>query len=443
MAEVYHIMQTGEFCGQGRFLKIETQLYADNSISKLFGLDWDDNHLQFSTTITYDDVYTNGQISNMFFDIPVDKSEPLLMHLQAIDHIEKKIGEKTIQQKSPISGQGQVVYIDRDEKKMSTKLRFPRYYLPDGLNGIDNVIVETILNDENTVRFLDTDGNDIHALDRIPSESTLLATHNLAFDYIIGQLKTQYNNFFTDINQEYDLDYVKKRLSWVDYWDDKYADMINNAKKLMKIIKEAGGEDIEEIILMGSLARNDKIPDDYDFLILVNDPDNLRIILNPDKYSTEERRSTIGLRRYNVQDVTDGLCKELGITAKLDKLSRDTYKMDEEKRRWRDEPHQLPFGMDYTTMDLNSFYANTLGNRQKMTNLMKNKVTPAYWLDALTDGLVLRGDELIPIAPKYKKEIATMQDILKQAEKERWWNHRNDFRLLHNNRRHQDEEEYY
>jgi hypothetical protein len=71
-----------------------------------------------------------------------------------------------------------------------------------------------------------------------------------------------------------------------------------------------------------------------------------------------------------------------------------------------------------------------------MAELMKSKVTPAYWIDVLQDGRALKNDELVPIAGMYSKQIEMMGTILRQAIDESWKSHRMDYAFKANQSRH-------
>lgn len=209
----------------------------------------------------------------------------------------------------------------------------------------------------------------------------------------------------------------------VDYWDARHQGLIAGAEKIGKAINNSRlRENVQSIILYGSLARKDKIPDDIDLVMIVDSKDK---ILEPTKYyvTADEKRPL----QYNTKDVTNGLVLELGILPEL--MSFSTKENDFFARKGQRNAADLLFSRYGGRLNLNTLPAEFFTDSQIRENLMRIKFTPAYYRDILVDGFVYNrtsGKFDVPACYAYSDTINELNMLLEKARKESWGNINND-----------------
>ena len=376
--------------------------------------------------------------------IPSDnQGDSIYSHLQALSHVLGLIPAMSYQEEEAAFVRGKAVQIHKDEDSVSleSRIRFPRAYFPKGLIAEEEAKIEelrirtTLGEDGYSSKIESAGGNIINPFFDLPRAKDLVLRHSSLVEGIIRTAEDQNLSPYS-YEEEYVKEHISPRLTHVDRWNKRAEDMFSSARFLASIIsRSALAGYIHDVILYGSLARDDRVPDDIDMLVIVDDPD--KRVLNPKDYSEEEMMVETfgeGLVRYDIEAITDGLFEEMGLVPQMRDYAVATYGIPQgEEMRWRvenrlEEPNSMPLGKVGATVDLNSVYLADIANEEGIRHMMQNKFSPAYFRDIFRDGLLYDQvkDTFIPARVRYAETLDMSKRLLTQACDEGWLSHLRD-----------------
>ncbi len=370
-------------------------------------------------------------------------------HIRKCLDAEKKLGGGTdFKDNLVVSRDGHVTTIAHNVTEqgeafvLETRLRSPLYFLPDGfiVDGKQYFDV-TIYSEarkidsgfERVSSVLAADGSAI-IRPHSSQEIQLVTMHGKNLDFLVESAMTHYHGTNAVANQGRDYyfpstaeDFLAESaetMSHVEHWDLKEAELRQSAEQIAKtILTESLHKDkIEGVVLYGSLARKDKLPGDIDLLLLV---DSKGGALDPFKYFDLDDQGRP--RSYNVEDVTDGIAKELGIIPQLITIGekRKDWRISTHYEEYPDEARHIQFSELGGGINLGVVTTDFFTNPQLREQYMRLAFTPTYFQDVLTDGLAFdaeSGTFSIPTREVYAKVIESLKGQLEQAKLEKWPN---------------------
>lgn len=297
---------------------------------------------------------------------------------------------------------------------LETKVRAPKYFLPDGfvIDGkqfYEGRIVSSAKSVSGGVlrksSILSSDGENIRtSTEAIDHCAPLQAIHFRMLKWFVGNI---YHNHYSELKHFDACEFLENHphyLACVDQWDDRQIKLIQRAEKIAHTILEKSPLNglIAEVVLYGSLSRQDKIPDDIDLLVFYMPEGD---ILDPTKYYDSKDKQCPP--EYNVRAVTEGLVQELGIKEELDKY---------------DSEHHIKINLNAIS---NRFFSDSSMRKR----LLRMQFTPKYYRDLLVDGLRFNAQSRrFDILTKdiHKETISQLDTLLEQAEREKWPNLANE-----------------
>ena len=380
-------------------------------------------------------IFTNDKIEHSMPDIGDDAEkyvgELVQDHAHRCSALEGQFGEGIEQVvNAQVSDEGFVTLIGHSNDgaetfTLETRFRAPRYFLPDGfpLKG-DRLFDARVYSEARKTGSGIARSSGIFTADGIQIQmqdpkgiTQLLEGHRESIQTFLKMIRDHYYNGSCYRAQDL-LEVQADMLSYVDHWDYKERQLMQSARSIARAIYEESplrGK-IKGVALYGSLARKDKIPGDIDLMLLVDSADGS---LNPFRYFSMDDQGRPA--RYNVDDVTNGIAKELGIIPVLLKIGRKSNPYFE----YPDDACHIQFselggGINLSVVSTDFFNDSALRERY-----MRLCFTPTYFQDALTDGLAFdaaSGEFSIPTRAVYSGVIAALKDQLRNATIQNWPN---------------------
>ena len=385
-------------------------------------------------------VMGNDILTNMWFSLEGESAikhqkEITGEHIKKSREIEERLGPEASIREGVLGQQrAYAVSVSEDKERgrpiytLNTKLRAPRYFMKDGFvvdgESISDVTVVSrsvgVEKPKRNSRIIRPDGSAIEKYDAQGNEYYsvhLPVMHHQAIIRFLGDLGEHYSD---DYSFSYIMDEFPEIISHVDRWDKKQRELTKSAEKIAKVIAEKSPlrDRVKGIIVYGSLARNDKCPDDIDLLILA-DSDK---ILNPIKYYVKDYGRKKAPSGYNVAAVTVGLIKELGLEEEI--LSIGIKNQD-----YPNEVECLQFSDEGGGLNINAISTEFFRNPEFRERLMRMAFTAQYFRNALSDGMAYNletGRFDIPTKEIFGGTIESLEGVLEKAKIEEWPNITNE-----------------